>query len=57
MIETFVRQRVRDPDDWFTRIPTFLRSGTDPIEKRLYLDRICAIVTRIERGNEAAAPR
>jgi very-short-patch-repair endonuclease len=47
MIETFVRQRISDPDDWFTRVPHYQRSGTDPVEKRLYLDRICSVVDRI----------
>ena len=48
MIETFLRQRIADPDGWFTRVPQYLRSGTDPVEKRLYLERICAIVDRVE---------
>ncbi|TGS46253.1 DUF3320 domain-containing protein [Mesorhizobium sp. M8A.F.Ca.ET.181.01.1.1] len=47
MIETFVHQRITDPDDWFTRVPHYQRSGTDPMEKRLYLDRICSVIDRI----------
>lgn len=47
MIESLIRQRLTDPDDWFTKIPAFLRSGTNPIEKRLYLERICELVARV----------
>jgi hypothetical protein len=47
MIETFLRQRITDPEDWFNRVPHYLRSGTDPVEKRMYLDQICAIVEGI----------
>jgi hypothetical protein len=48
MIETFIRQRITDPEDWFRRIPQYQRSATDPAEKRLYLSRICEIVDRID---------
>src|ERR1700686_110417 len=61
MIETFVRQRFVEPDDWFEKVPGYLRQGTNPVEKTRYLDRICDIVgkisdgpsveTRVERGN------
>jgi very-short-patch-repair endonuclease len=47
MIETFVRQRISDPENWFRQVPHYQRSGTDPVEKRLYLDRICAVIDRI----------
>jgi hypothetical protein len=50
MIETFVRQRITDPDDWFVRVPQYQRSGTDPSEKRRYLDQICAVIDRIDTG-------
>jgi hypothetical protein len=48
MIETFVSQQFTDPDEWFTKVPTYLRQGTDPAEKNMYIDRICEIVSRIE---------
>ncbi len=48
MIETFVKQRLTEPDQWFRKVPLFQRSGTNPIEKSLYLDRICDIVDRID---------
>ena len=51
MVETFVSQNVFDPDDWFRKVPTYLRQGTSPIEKNRYLDRICEIVGRISAGN------
>jgi hypothetical protein len=48
MIETFVSMRIKDPDDWFLRIPQYQRQNTNPLEKQKYLDRICEIVSRIE---------
>ena len=48
MIETFIQQRIADPNEWFTRIPLYLRVRTNPAEKKLYLEPICAIVERIE---------
>jgi very-short-patch-repair endonuclease len=30
MIETFVRQRLTDPEDWFRKVPQYQRSGTNP---------------------------
>jgi len=53
MIETFVSKRISDPDDWFSRIPQYLRIGTDPEEKRLFLDKICEIVDRISDAGPA----
>ena len=50
MIETFISQHLDDSDDWFKKVPTYLRQGTDSAEKRTYLDRICEIVSRIESG-------
>src|SRR6185437_1320658 len=40
MIETFVQQRVNDQDLWYSRIPQYLRSGTNPIEKTRFLGEI-----------------
>jgi very-short-patch-repair endonuclease len=48
MIETFVTMRLKDPDEWFTRVPQYQRQNTNPLEKRKYLDRICEIVSRLE---------
>ena len=47
MIETFVRQRISDPDDWAKRVPMYLRQGTDPIEKRRFLEQVCAVIDRL----------
>jgi very-short-patch-repair endonuclease len=59
MIEAFVRQKVVDPGEWFAKIPSYLRQGTSPIEKR-YLGQICDIVSRLEiarpRSSDAAVP-
>jgi very-short-patch-repair endonuclease len=48
MIETFVMQRLSDPEDWFRKVPQFQRSGTNPVEKNLFLMRICEIIERID---------
>jgi very-short-patch-repair endonuclease len=50
MIETFVRQRFVEPDDWFDKVPGYLRQGTNPVEKTRYLDRICDIVGKMGDG-------
>jgi hypothetical protein len=50
MIETFVRQRFVEPDDWFDKVPGYLRQGANPIEKTRYVDRICDIVARLNDG-------
>ncbi|MCP2080855.1 UNVERIFIED_ORG: very-short-patch-repair endonuclease/DNA polymerase III delta prime subunit [Methylorubrum zatmanii] len=55
MIETLVAQRLDDPADWFAKVPTYLRSGTDPNEKRIYIDQICDLVARL-RAEDAAPP-
>ncbi len=47
MIETLIRQNITDADDWFRRVPIYLRTATDPAERRLYFDRICAVIARI----------
>jgi very-short-patch-repair endonuclease len=58
MIETFVTQQLNDPDDWFRKVPQFQRSGTNPVEKTLFLTQICEIVDRIddERALKRRAP-
>jgi hypothetical protein len=55
MIETFVRQRFVEPDDWFEKVPGYLRQGTNPIEKTRYLDRICDIVGKLNDGEGVKA--
>jgi very-short-patch-repair endonuclease len=47
MIKTLVIKRVRDPADWFSKVPLSQRIGTNAVEKQRYLDRICEIVDRI----------
>jgi very-short-patch-repair endonuclease len=56
MIETLVIQRVRDPDDWFRKVPQFQRAGTNALEKQRYLDQICEIIDRIG-GDDGDNPR
>jgi very-short-patch-repair endonuclease len=48
MIETFVTQHFTDVDEWFAKVPAFLRQATNPMEKNKYLERICEIVSRID---------
>lgn len=50
MIETFVRQRFGDPEEWFEKVPGYLRQGTNPVEKNRYLERICEIVSRLDQS-------
>ncbi|MCZ8158898.1 MAG: DUF4011 domain-containing protein [Rhizobiaceae bacterium] len=47
MIECFIKQKIDSPDSWFIRVPQYLRQGTDPTEKRLYLEDICDVIARI----------
>jgi very-short-patch-repair endonuclease/RecA/RadA recombinase len=47
LIETFIKQRLSDPEDWYVRVPMFQRAGTNPVERRDHLEAICAIVARI----------
>lgn len=47
MVETFVAQKLDDISDWFLKVPGFQRSGTDPVEKKLYLGAICDLVARL----------
>ena len=56
MIETFVRQRFVEPDEWFDKVPGYLRQGTNPIEKTRYLDRICDIVCRLNDVDRVTSP-
>ena len=45
MIETFVSQRMENAEDWFKKVPPYLRQATNPIEKK-YLEDICQIVAQ-----------
>lgn len=45
MIETFIAQRLDDPDDWYRKVPQHQRQGTHPVERAAYLDDICEIVS------------
>ena len=54
MIETLVHQRLVDPDEWHSRIPQYLRIGSNAAEKNRFLDEICEIIERIR---EPAGPR
>lgn len=56
MIETFVRQRFADPDEWFEKVPGYLRQGTNPVEKNRYLERICGIVSRLDQSPAEGHP-
>jgi hypothetical protein len=56
MIETFVRQKLVDPEEWFNLIPQFMRMATNPLEKSLYLARICEIVARLDRPSSQPKP-
>ena len=47
MIETFVKQRITDPAQWYTHVPQFLRQGTNGTEKKRYLEDICAVLERL----------
>jgi hypothetical protein len=47
MIETFISQDIVDPEDWFNRIPHYLRASTNPTERRLYLEQVCDVIARI----------
>jgi very-short-patch-repair endonuclease len=51
MIETFVRQHLTDPEDWFRKVPQYQRSSTNPVEKSLFLSQICEIIERIADSN------
>jgi hypothetical protein len=49
MIEHFIAVRFSDPSEWFDRVPTHLRQGSDPVQKRKYLDQICAVINRMKK--------
>ena len=55
MIETFIRQKIAEPADWFNKVPLYQRSGTNAKEKIQFLDQICEIVDKI--GFSVAAAR
>ena len=57
MIETFVQQRVVDPDEWHSRIPQYLRIGTNAAEKNRFLEEICEIIERIQAARKPASGR
>jgi very-short-patch-repair endonuclease len=45
MIETFISQKMENAEDWFKKVPTYLRQATNPNEKK-YLEEICRIVAQ-----------
>ena len=47
MIETFMSQKMENAEDWFKKVPTYLRQATNPNEKK-YLEEICRIVAQAE---------
>jgi very-short-patch-repair endonuclease len=47
MIETFVQQRITDPNQWYAHVPQFLRQGTNGAEKKRYLEDVCALLERL----------
>ena len=49
MIEHFIAVRFSDPSEWFERVPIHLRQGSDPVQKRKYLDQICAVINRMKQ--------
>ena len=60
MIETFVRQLITDPTQWYNKVPQYLRTGTNPAEKMRFLESICEMVERIDtratpRGSDLRA--
>jgi very-short-patch-repair endonuclease len=48
MIEALIEQRFDDPLQWINKIPRFLRTGTNPVEKKRYLHQLCEIVNRLD---------
>jgi hypothetical protein len=49
MIEHFIAVRFSDPSEWFDRVPTHLRGGSDPVQKNKYLGQICEVINRMKR--------
>lgn len=45
MIEVMLDNNFDDPEDFFAKIPEYLRRGTDPRQKK-YLEEICAVIER-----------
>lgn len=43
MIECFIAQKVTEEREWFTRVPMFMRQGTNPKELQ-FMPEICAIL-------------
>ena len=50
MIDKMIGCRFDDPEDFFTKIPEYLRRGTDARQK-MYLDAICEIIAAIDDGS------
>lgn len=46
MIEWFAVNGLDDPLDWDAEVPAYLRLGTNPLERRLFLPEICGILDR-----------
>ncbi|CAL8969045.1 ATP-dependent RecD-like DNA helicase [Rhodoplanes serenus] len=57
MIETFVEQRLDDPNDWHRKVPMYLRQGTNGAERSHFLDRVCDIVGRLEGRRAGDQPK
>ena len=61
MIETFVTQRITEPGQWYDKIPQYLRTGTNPVEKMRFLESICEIIERVRNkrhfGGQRYEPR
>jgi very-short-patch-repair endonuclease len=53
MIEIFISKRVADPDEWFEKVPEYLRRQTDGVEKRKFFESICGVIDRIRQLREA----
>jgi hypothetical protein len=47
MIETFVQQRITDPNQWYARVPQFLRQGTNGAERIVTWKNVCARLERL----------
>lgn len=50
MIEFLIDSRLDDPNDWDRSVPGYLRAGTNPAERRMFLPEICGILDRRVRG-------
>jgi hypothetical protein len=48
VIDHFLRGgQIDDPQQRWFRLPTHLRGGPDPVQKREYLERICDVLDRV----------